>query len=222
MSTINDIFGAAGASDPSKKNQANDKLGQEQFLQLLLTQLQNQDPMEPMENGEFLTQMAQFSTASGIQDLQKSFGELAGAMRSTQALQASSLVGRQVLAAGEVGRLSEEGALRGAVVLKEPAEAVQINVYDSQGQLVRSMLNAHAGAGELHFAWDGLDEAGNRQSPGLYRVAAAVMVEGRPIAADTLIAQDVESVSLGRAGEDATLNLAGGTSLKLRDVREIM
>jgi hypothetical protein len=84
------------ARAPTADARANDKLGQEQFLKLMITQLNNQDPFKPLESGEFLGQLAQFGTVSGIQDLQQSFQGLAGSMQSNQALQAAGLVGRSV------------------------------------------------------------------------------------------------------------------------------
>ena len=84
-------------TDHVKKPTEKKQLGQEDFMDLMLTQMNNQDPFKPMENGEFLTQMAQFSAVSGLKDIKESFQGLADTMQSNQALQAASMVGRKVL-----------------------------------------------------------------------------------------------------------------------------
>ena len=96
---------------------ANDDMGQADFLKLMTTQLRNQDPFEPLENGEFLAQIAQFGTVTGIQELQQSFGDLSSALQSNRALQASVLVGKQVLVEGSQAELGADTPLRGAVEL---------------------------------------------------------------------------------------------------------
>ena len=85
---------------PEKK--ANDELGQSEFLDLMIAQLQHQDPLNPADSGEFLGQLAQFGTVNGITELQNSFADLATSLQSSQALQASTLVGRNVLIPGNV------------------------------------------------------------------------------------------------------------------------
>src|SRR5262245_53832534 len=101
------------------------ELGQEDFLRLMITQFKNQDPFKPMENGEFLAQLAQFSTVKGLDDLNNSFGNLSSSVVSNQALQASSLLGRTVLVDGNMGNLDAGGQLSGAVELQSsPSQAI--------------------------------------------------------------------------------------------------
>src|SRR5690625_1502858 len=95
----------SGDSQNTRQQKAPGEIGQEDFLKLMVTQLQNQDPFSPMENGEFLAQIAQFTTATGIQELQQSFERFSSNIKTEQALQAASLVGRNVVVESDVGQL---------------------------------------------------------------------------------------------------------------------
>ena len=114
-------------------------IGQEEFLKLMTTQLQNQDPFKPMESGDFLTQIAQFSTVEGIGDLNKGFDELSQSLVSNQALQATNLVGRQVLAPTGVAALEQGGTIRNSVKLPAASDDVVINIYDQTEQVMRKL-----------------------------------------------------------------------------------
>jgi len=115
------------------------ELGQEQFLKLLTTQLANQDPTKPMENGDFLGQLAQFSSVSGIQDLQKSFSAFAGSISSNQSLQAAGLVGRTVLVPSNEGVLSLQNGLKGEVNLTGSTENLVVQIQDRNGATVKEL-----------------------------------------------------------------------------------
>lgn len=217
----NSINGALdGLSTQRLTGPATNKLGQEQFLELMIAQLKNQDPLKPMENGEFLGQIAQFGTVSGIQDLQKSFGQLAGALQSNQALMASSLVGRSVLTPGNVGALTAGGALSGTVELNSSAANLAISIVDGNGQLVRRLELGTQAAGSVPFSWDGLTDAGSPAVPGRYQVRAEAVVNGQATAMATQIAARVDSVTLGGA-QGIVLNLAGLGAVAFNDVKQI-
>ena len=116
-----------------------EELGQTEFLELMTAQLENQDPFKPLENGDFLAQIAQFSTVSGIGDLQKSFDKLSTSLVSNQALQAANLVGHKVLApTGTVG-LTQGGSVKGSIELPAASSQVTINVLDRSGQTIREL-----------------------------------------------------------------------------------
>ncbi len=120
--SVNDInSGAAiqelGLGRSTETNKDRNKLGQAEFLELMVAQLKNQDPFKPLENGDFIAQMAQFSAVSGMDKLQSSFDTLAGSLQSNQALQASTLVGRSVLVPASQAPLSPQGNIRGVLDL---------------------------------------------------------------------------------------------------------
>lgn len=199
-----------------------DELGQEQFLELMIAQFRNQDPMEPMSNGEFLSQLAQFGTVSGIGDLQNSFSALSESIYSDQALQAAGLVGHQVLARTDRGYLAEGGTMNGAVNLSAGASGVTVEISDQTGQLVRRLDLGARGSGLAQWQWDGLNNEGEPASPGNYRVSTVVSRGNQVENAQTLVGATIESVTLGRNGQGLTLNIAGEGSLRLSEVDRIL
>jgi len=197
------------------------ELGQEQFLELMTTQLQNQDPFKPMESGDFLSQIAQFSTVEGIGDLNDAFSGLSQSLVSNQALQATNLVGRQVLAPTGVAALSQGGSIRGNVELPAASGEVVVNVYDQAGQVVRRLELGSQAAGPVSFQWDGLKNDGQFASPGNYFISAEASIDGQFEAVETLLASEVRSVTLSNSG-GLLLDLDGIGSLDFSEVRQIL
>ncbi len=182
-----------------------DRLGQEDFMRLMITQLRNQDPFAPMESGEFLGQLAQFGTVSGIEDMRKSFEALSGTIAGNQTLQAAGLVDRQVLLPAREGWLPPEGSLAGAVDIPEGVSGVTLGVYDLGGRLVTSLQLDSAAGGQVPFTWDGELPDGARAAPGFYELRATGNQAGSAVALDALVSGRVESVALG--GRQGTLAL---------------
>jgi flagellar basal-body rod modification protein FlgD len=201
---------------------SSDKLGQDQFLELMIAQLKNQNPLKPLENGEFLGQMAQFATVSGIEGLQSSIDQLSGALQSSQALQASALVGRSVLTSDGKAVLETGGSIDGLVDLPASTSQLTLKVTDSAGQIVRTLELGPQAAGGVRFSWDGITDGATPAVPGTYRVTAEAMIDGDVTAVDVQAAAKVESVSLGSGGGEVVVNLAGLGSVPLSDVKEIM
>ncbi len=197
------------------------RLGQEAFLELMVAQLQHQDPLKPMESGDFLGQIAQFSTASGIADLQGSFTTLADALQSNQALQASTMVGRTVLVAGDTVDFDGAGAVRGAAELAQGSGEVVVNVHDAAGQLLKRLSLGAREAGPVQFTWNGLDDAGAAVPAGSYRIEVQALTGDGPVSVPAWVPAKVESVSL-RAGGTPQLNLAGRGAVGLGEVKQVM
>lgn len=225
MSTVDNTKNAAlinslGLGQPSQQRTASTQLGQDQFLSLMIAQLKNQDPMQPMQNGEFLSQMAQFGTVSGIQDLQKSFGSLATSLQSNQALMATSMVGRAVLVPGS--KVPFDGATPAAAAAELPQSAadVRVTVLDGSGQVVRQFSLGAQAAGNAKFVWDGRNDAGTVMPAGTYSIKAEALNGTTNSALATDVVARVDSVSLG-GQQGITLNLWDGTSIGLADVKEL-
>lgn len=197
------------------------ELGQEQFLELMTAQLQNQDPFKPMESGDFLSQIAQFSTVEGIGDLNDAFSGLSQSLVSNQALQATNLVGRDVLAPTGVAALSQGGNIRGNVELPAASGEVVVNVYDQAGQVVRRLELGSQAAGPVAFQWDGLKNDGQFASPGSYFISAEASIDGQFESVETLLASEVRSVTLSNSG-GLLLDLDGIGSLDFSEVRQIL
>ena len=201
--------------------QSKERLGQDDFLKLMVAQLRNQDPMKPMENGDFLGQIAQFGTVSGIEDLQSSFRDLAASLVSNQALQASSLVGHSVLASTGRAPLAAGATIRGVVELPTASPLVALKVFDSSGQLVRRMDLGSQAAGTVPFQWDGLRDDGQFAVTGTYFLSAEAEVGGQNEAVETLLENRVSAVTLGQGG-GLVLDLEEIGPLDFSEIRQIM
>ncbi|MFN2329790.1 MAG: flagellar hook assembly protein FlgD [Chromatocurvus sp.] len=217
ISAIQDLF----ARQPQAAERNRDELGQQDFLRLMTTQLQNQDPFKPMENGDFLAQMAQFSTVSGIDKLQATFTDTADALTGSQALQAASLVDRQVLVPSSQGRFDGENPLAGAVSVPEGASGGLVAVMNAQGQTVAQLPLIQGPGGRATFQWDGADGDGKMAPPGDYRLEARYRVGRETEAAEPLVWGRVDSVSLKGPGGGISINVAGMGAMSLSRALEI-
>ena len=216
-------FSQLGLSNAQEATtRANDELGQSEFLELMTAQLRFQDPLEPMENGDFLGQMAQFGTVSGINNLNTTFDSLSSSFQSNQALQASTLVGRKVLIPSDTANLGSSGGLGGSVELDQAASQVTIRVTNSAGQLVHQQLLGAQPKGLTDFKWNGLDSTGAPMAPGNYTISSEVS-HGTSVTAGSMFSVvDVESVTIGTAGQDLTLSVSGLGDISMSQVRRIL
>ncbi len=196
-------------------------LGQGDFLKLMVTELNNQDPLEPMDNGDFLGQIAQFSTVTGIEGLQTSFSDFASSLSSDQALQASSLIGRSVFAPLSEGLLTEGGSIEGELTLPTSSGDVLVKITDASGQLISSIPLGTQEAGPLQFKWDGTKANGERAPAGSYLVDAQALIDGQNFELDTNLLAEVDSVTLASLGKGLQLNLKDLGSVSFSDVSRI-
>lgn len=204
--------------DQSRFAKGND-LGKNEFLELLVAQLNNQDPLSPQENGEFIAQLAQFSTVEGIEKMNTSIDAMASSFQSSQALQASSMVGRTVIFPSDQAMVDPQAGFSGQLVLPQASPAVLVNVYDDAGSMVATVNLGAQETGVHSFAWDGLDSSGNPLPAGKYRFEAQASLNGETTQLATLLPANVDSVSLGVGkGGEMVLNLAGLGSISLSDV----
>lgn len=222
MSISDIINGTQGtnASGGAGGTKAKDQLGQEQFLELMIAQLKNQDPFKAMDPSQFLGQLAQFGTVSGIQEMQSAFATLSDSMRSSQVLDGATMVGREVLVASDGMSLAAEGAMHGMIDVPSGASSVQLNVKDASGQLVRTMT-LPASAGLNDFEWDGLTDSGVRAPAGDYTLEAVANVGGASESLETLLSSRVSSVTID-AGRGLTLNTTTLGARTLSEVRRVM
>ena len=221
MTTINsDIFSSLGLATQAEDTTPKNDLGMEDFMNLMVTELTHQDPFKPMENSELATQISQFATVSGIDDLNSSFNNLQSSLTSDQALQAANLVGHNVLVYGNAGALATGGSLSGAIDLPSAASNVKVQVTDASGALVREIsLGTHEG-GQVNFSWDGTDNNGDFMAPGYYQVNAVASTDEGEFAPAVMISAQVESVNLGGAN-GLQLNLAGLGQVSMNQVAQI-
>lgn len=227
-SVFQDLSIARKNSEAAPKS---DELGQKAFLKLMITQLENQDPLSPQENTEFIAQLAQFSSVESLDRLNNNFDSFTQNFVANQALQASSLVGRSVSVATDQARLEAGRSVTALIEVPASTDDVNIDVFDSAGSLVDQIPLGSSAAGELAFRWDGqfaevngelLDwrspvEAG--LPPGDYRFEVKGSLDGKQTQLNTFLSANVNSVTVGANGA-LTLNLAGIGAVNLDDVKQ--
>ncbi|MCE5231794.1 MAG: flagellar hook assembly protein FlgD [Mizugakiibacter sp.] len=219
MNAIGNSLNTAMAT--SSGSGSRDQLGQSDFLKLMIEQFRNQDPTKPMESGEFMSQLAQFSTVSGIQGLQTSFNALAASLQADQALRAADLVGHRVMVPGSTANLAAGGTVGGGVDVQAGGTVV-VKITDASGQLVRSLNLGERPAGLAQFAWDGKADDGTPMPAGNYAVSAQVWSGGASQAAGTYVVGAVSGVSVGATGAAPTLQVDGVGATTLDQVKQIM
>ena len=211
---------AGAVPEPAKHDRS--ALGQDEFFNLMITQLKNQDPTNPVDSEQFLSQVAQFSTVSGIQSIEKSIRELAVSMESNQALQASTLVGREVLVPSATGVLRAGSGLNGAAELEQGASRLVVEVSTPAGQLVKRMELGAQEPGLASFTWEGIGEDGTGAGEGFYRVSAHATVDDQDVSVPVMMSALVDSVTVNRSPPGVMLNLEGIGQVSMNDVREFL
>ncbi|CUH68532.1 Basal-body rod modification protein FlgD [Thalassovita gelatinovora] len=194
--TLTDMNASSAATNST------DTMGSSDFLTLLTTQLQNQDPFQPMENGEFLSQLAQMSTVRGIDDLNATMGAMA---TSSQISEASSMLGQRALVDGSVVRADETGNVAGRAILEQDAESVVVTYTDADtGDILHSDTVTNQYSGNVDFSWDNAPTDGRR-----IRVNVSATTEDGTQDASTQVYALIESVELNAS--------VGGMTLQIQD-----
>ncbi len=193
MSTVGEIGSISQAADTALKPR---ELGQDDFLRLLVTQLQNQDPLKPVENQEFVAQLAQFSqleqSAKQVKLLEQNISAQAASLQFSML----PLVGREVRFNGAVVQLNKESVPM-QFTLEQDAASVGIAVLDGAKKVVRTMVLGPQQAGDVRVNWDGRDQNGNAAAPGLYQFAVTALdTKGKEIATATTSTMNVTGVRL--------------------------
>jgi len=197
------------------------QMGQDTFLKLMTTQMNNQDPFNPMDSNQFLSQLAQLNTVSSLQQIQSSFSQITDNMYSNQALMGASLIGRQVLVTANTGDLAPSGSFSGAIKLDQDASSVQVTIKDASGQIVRKLDMGSQDAGQISFSWDGLDSKGDRLPAGPYQFEATASSGQSTKSATIVLGRQVASVTLDRSNQALMLNMTDGSSVALSQIQQI-
>ena len=199
-------------------------LGQDQFLKLMTTQMTHQDPTKPMQNGEFLSQMAQFGTVSGIQDLQQSFKDFATSIGSNQTLQAASLVGRTVSSPSEKAFWENKigNEIKGTVELPANSPNVNLKILDPEtGDVIAIKSLDEQSAGSVPFVWDGKNSKGDYVPTGVYKVQVEASLDGINTVLQPEIQARVESVAMDSSKNGLQVNLAGLGAVNFNQIKQI-
>lgn len=195
---------------------------QDHFMTLLVTQLKNQDPLNPMDNSQMTAQLAQINTVSGIQDLNTTLQSITGQIGTGQTLQAAALIGKGVLVPGNRVLVGSDGSTTPfGFELAAPADAVKVTITDGSGQVVRSYDLGGQDAGTQSFTWDGTLTDGSAAPQGAYSVAIQATSAGQPVTVTGLNYALVTGISNGTNGP--LLDLGGiSNQVGLGDIRQIL
>lgn len=188
---------------------------QDRFLKLLVAQMKNQDPLNPMDNAQVTTQMAQISTVSGIEKLNQTLQ----AFTQAQAFQAVGMIGHSVLAPGDFIDLGASGGVAG-LDLPKAADSVKINIFNDAGNLVRTLDVGKKDSGVSAFTWDGKDASGNALPEGEYSFRVDASADGKSVSPVSLAVGRVSSVLMDAAGP--ALSVSGMGLVDLNAVRQIL
>lgn len=191
---------------------------QDRFMTLLVTQMKNQDPLNPMDNAQVTSQMAQLSTVSGINKLNSTVESLMSSMQMGQSYQAANMIGHGVLVEGKEITLDSDGGVFG-VELPVGADKMTIDIKDSAGNTVRTLEFGAQTAGSVPITWDGHSNDGALASNGNYLFDVAATVNGQPVETTRLSFAQVMSISNSTSG--VTLNLSNASSVSTQNVKEI-
>ncbi len=205
--------GQVGAVSPEEE------LGKTAFLELMIAQISNQDPLEPAKNEAFIAQLAQFSSVEGIQNLNESMDALVSSLQSGVAVDAAGLVGRNVLIQTNQTALNTRGGISGTVELGEPVADLAVEIRTLGGDLVHRHELGAKPSGSTRFDWDGRNGDGNPVEQNFYRVEAIAEIDGLRQSFPLNLPDQVVSVSIEQGGLMA--NLAGGGSVAAAQIKEI-
>ena len=226
--TNSGVNGAKSSTGSNALTGSNASDLQSSFLTLLVAQLKNQDPTNPMQNNELTTQLAQISTVSGIEKLNTTLGSVSGQINSSQSLQAASLIGHGVLLPGttiRAGTSTPDGTSTTTttpfgVELQQAADKVTATITDSTGAVVRTIDIGELKAGVHTFTWDGSLADGTKAPNGSYKVAISASNGTTQLVAQPLQFALVQGVIRGGDGNKLDLGTSGTTTLD--EVRQII
>lgn len=193
---------------------------QDRFMTLLVTQMKNQDPLNPMDNAQVTSQLAQLSTVTGIDKLNDTVKDLQASYQSSQNLQSAALIGHGVLTAGDGVSLDKSKAVLG-VDITSPADSVKVTITNLSGQAMRTFDMGAQDIGTTPLAWDGTTDSGTVAPDGKYKIKVEAILAGKKIdGAQPLQFGMVDSISTNAKGVKVNLGSAG--SVDLTAVRQIL
>jgi flagellar basal-body rod modification protein FlgD len=193
---------------------------QDKFMTLLITQLKNQDPLNPLDNAQVTSQLAQLQTVTGINKLNETIESLKADYAASSSLAATNLINHGVLAAGNKMQLAEGKGLFG-VELKTPVQSLQIDIRNASGKVVHSLTLKDVDAGVLPLGWDGKLEDGTTAADGMYTIGVTATSGGKDVTdVQALTFGTVASVSTGAGG--VKLNVPAIGQLTMDDIKQVL
>jgi flagellar basal-body rod modification protein FlgD len=191
---------------------------QDRFLKLLVTQMKNQDPLNPLDNAQVTSQLAQISTVNGIEKLNTTLQAMASGFTAGQSLQAAGMIGHNVLVPGSAMQLAGGNGAFG-INLAQPADEVKVTIQDSSGATTQVMNLGAQAAGSLTFGWDGKAADGSQAADGSYKISVEALRGGEKVDSQPLAIGMVQGVSQDSQG--ARLNVGPLGTAAIADVKQI-
>ncbi|HAU03005.1 MAG: hypothetical protein ABS23_10265 [SAR92 bacterium BACL16 MAG-120619-bin48] len=199
-----------------------DELGKDAFLTLFTAQLQNQNPLDPMANEAFVSQLAQFSSLEGIKGMQGSLDNMVSGMRQDQMVAGANLVGKKVQVAGGHFTGGNGEITQGSINLDRGAESIIFSVYNpTTGELIYRDTQGGKLPGRAELNWNGRDRSGTIVPEGSYMMAASAVVNGKLETVPVTTMADVKSVSWDPNAQQITLEVGDGVFVALAEIERI-
>lgn len=210
------------AADAATAASSRSSLGKDDFLKLLVTQMQAQDPLNPMDDKEFVAQLAQFSSLEQLTNISGGITKLLNSSGQQTMLAVVGFIGKDVKSLGDT--LTKSGSKVSAMsyTLTDTASKVVVNILDSNGNIIRTDDLGSKSSGDQQYQWDGKDWNGKSVADGIYTVAmSAVDASGNPLLANTSVTGTVTGMGTDSSG-NFTLKLSDGRSVKFTDIQEVV
>ncbi|MEK7825724.1 MAG: flagellar hook capping FlgD N-terminal domain-containing protein [Nitrospirota bacterium] len=214
------VSSSSSASTSSGSSASGSQLVDEElFLRLLTAQLEFQDPFEPMDNAEFTSQLAQFSSLDQLYSVNEKLDSFLTNQSTAEMSNAAGLIGKEIKASGNSIELAENSSAQISYDLASDASSVTIDIYNSSGDRVRTVTLGSETSGSQSYEWDGKDDNGNVLDPGVYTIAVgAADINNNTISVSTYIRGTVTGVTFGDTYPNLTVN---GTEVSLENVVEV-
>lgn len=221
VNNLSSITRTADVAAAAKNNPINNKMDQQAFLKLFTTQLQNQNPLDPMKNENFVAQLAQFSQLEATTNMSTTLSGYVNSMSGERLLSSSSLIGKKVAVAGAPAVLSGGQPVSASMQLDQGADGITVKVLDSKGITVRTATYSAQTPGTLSMVWDGKDDAGNALPDGQYQFQASAVVQGQNTSPDVSVFATVQSISQSAKDGSVQVQVEGGKSVALSSVQRV-
>ncbi|WMW82338.1 flagellar hook assembly protein FlgD [Undibacterium cyanobacteriorum] len=221
MSTINTQTvdpALLATMNPSSTTKSTAQAAQDRFMTLLVTQMKNQDPLNPLDNAQVTSQLAQLSTVTGIDKLNDTMSAMSANYQSSQGLQAASMIGHGVVVPGTNVELKDGKSILG-FDLPQAADNVTVQIKDSAGSLIRTLTANTMTAGMNTISWDGKNDSGKLMGNGNYQFSVSAAAADKKLDVTNLSFGMVSSVSFGKQGAQLTVSNIG--DFALGDVRQV-
>jgi len=208
------------AEKPANKTKS-ESMGQSEFLKLFTTQLQNQNPLDPVKNEAFVAQLAQFSQLEATTNMSTSLSNMVNNMSSERMLNGAALIGKKVAVPDAPAVLRGGQPVQTSLNLTNGADAVRFDVLNANGESVRSQILGPQTAGQVSWTWDGKDKAGNAMADGAYSIKAQVGIQGQMSTGTVMTLSTVRSITQNAGDGTLLLEVEGGKTIPLTEVQRV-